>query len=96
MLLLHKQVKAKEDLKKIWRYSYKEHGLKQADLYYDELIKGMALIQENPHIGISCEHIRSGYRQLPVNEHHIFYRISTTKIHIIRVLHRKMKFRKHL
>ena len=41
MLNIHQQVKAKEDLINIWRYSYGEYGELQADKYYDELVAGM-------------------------------------------------------
>lgn len=90
MKKLHKNVKAETDLKKVWLYSFKEHGEKQADKYYDELIIGMETIRDNPDIGVSCDYIRLGYRQYQVNKHFIFYRVSNTHIHIIRVLHEKM------
>lgn len=96
MRKIHQQTKAKIDLKKIWKYSFKKHGENQADKYFDELELGFQSIEENPHIGVACDYIRSGYRQLEVNEHYIFYRLSNTKIHIIRVLHKKMKLKKHI
>jgi len=96
MLKIHHQIKAKSDLKRIWKYSYKKFGEQQADKYYDELTYGMEAIEENPHIGVACDYIRSGYRQYKINEHYIFYRLSKNKIHIIRVLHESMKSLKHL
>ena len=87
---LYVQVKAREDLKKIWFYSYKEHGEKQADKYYDGLIVGMETIQDNPNIGVACDYIRIGCRQYQVDKHFIFYRLSRKKTHIIRVLHENM------
>ncbi len=96
MRLLHIQAKARQDIKNIWRYSYKEWGEKQADKYYDELISGINLIKENPNIGISCDNIRSGYRQYQINEHIAFYRLSEKKIHIVRILYKKMEFQKYL
>ncbi len=93
---LYQQAKARNDLKKIWRYSFKKHGENQADKYYDELIIGMEHIKNNPHIGVACDYIRSGYRQHKINRHFVFYRLSHTKIHIIRVLHEKMNFKKHI
>ena len=96
MYAIHLQVKARADLKKIWRYSHENHGEKQADKYYGELAAGMEIIQRNPYIGVSCDYIRAGYRQYKVNEHYIFYRISNQKIHIIRVLHEAMQAINHL
>lgn len=96
MLILHKQVKAQQDLKKIWLYSFKNHGERQADKYYDELIVGISAIQENPSIGVCCDYIRPGYRQHKINQHFVFYRVSATTIHVVRVLHERMKFDKHI
>jgi len=96
MRQIHKQTKAKNDLKEIWKHSFKEHGEIQADKYFDELTLGMESIKNNPHIGVGCDYIRLGYRQIQINEHYIFYRLSDTKIHIIRVLHKKMKFNEHI
>ncbi|MGR3179995.1 MAG: type II toxin-antitoxin system RelE/ParE family toxin [Candidatus Anammoxibacter sp.] len=96
MRKLYQQAKAREDLKKIWQYSYKNFGEKQADKYYDELITGMENLKDNPHIGVSCDYIRSGYRQYQINRHFIFYRLSNKKIHIVRVLHERMEPKRHL
>lgn len=96
MRKLHQQVKAREDIKKIWNYSFKEHGEAQADKYFDELIVGMNSIQNNPNIGVACDYIRLGYRQYQVNKHFIFYRLSDKKIYIVRVLHERMIAKGHL
>ena len=96
MQILHKRAKAEQDLKSIWLYFYKKHGEKQADKYYDLLILAMKTIEENPEIGTACDHIRTGYRQYQINKHIIFYRLSTHKIHIVRVLHEKMQSEKNL
>ncbi|PCK09222.1 MAG: hypothetical protein COA42_05030 [Alteromonadaceae bacterium] len=53
-------------------------------------------LRDNPLIVVSCEYIRAGYRQLKVNEHYIFYRISKHTIHIVRVLHETMQANNHL
>ena len=96
MYVIHKQVNARSDLKKIWRYSHKKYGETQADKYYDELIIGMETIKDNPEIGFSCDYIRTGYRQYKVNQHYIFYRLSKNTIRIVRVLHESMKATKHI
>lgn len=92
---LHQQAKARQDLKSIWLYTFKKYEEKQADKYYDELITGMATLQENPHIGVACDYIASGYRQYQINQHLVFYRVGVKKIHIVRVLHERMEFKKH-
>ncbi len=93
---MHIQKKANQDIKKIWQYSYREWGEKKADQYYDALIVGMDSIKESPKIGMTCDDVRSGYRQYQINEHIIFYRLSDKKIHIVRILYKKMKFKSHM
>jgi toxin ParE1/3/4 len=92
---IHTQALAKQDLKNIWLYSFKNWGEKQADSYFDELHAAIALIAENPEIGFACNYIREGYRQYHINRHFVFYRITATKIHIVRVLHDSMNFKAH-
>ncbi len=91
MLEIHKQVRAKKDIKGIWHYSFKKWGVQQTDKYYDELIEGMSLLINNPEIGIACDDIRAGYRCFSINEHDVYYKITSTRIIIIRVLHKSMK-----
>ncbi len=91
MLKIEKQGDAEEDLEGIWLYSFKKWGEKQADDYYDELIKGMDLIVSYPEIGVSCDDIREGYRCFRIKYHDVYYKITPSHIVIIRVLHESMK-----
>lgn len=90
---IHIQAKAREDLKKVWRYSFEQWGMEKADCYLLEIDKAMNTIAQNPQIGFSCDYIRAGYRQYSVNKHMIFYKIQTGKISIIRVLHESMDYK---
>ena len=44
MYKIHQQVKARSDIKKIWKYSYDNFGVDQADKYFEELDSGMKKI----------------------------------------------------
>ncbi len=92
---IHTQTLAKQDLKNIWLYSYKNWGEELADSYFNELTAAFALIAENPELGIACDYIGVGYRQFHINRHLVFYRATTTKIHIVRVLHDSMNYTAH-
>lgn len=96
MRKIHIQSKAKQDLKNIWLYSFKNWGLEQADSYFDELNSAISLIAENPKLGFACDDLREGYRQFQVNHHLVFYRVTATKIQIVRVLHESMNYIAHL
>jgi toxin ParE1/3/4 len=96
MIQIHQQAKAKQDLKKIWLYTFQQYGEQQADKYFDNLIVAIKTLSQNPSISTPCNYIRSGYRQYHINQHCIFYRLGKNKIHITRVLHQSMQFTKHL
>ncbi len=55
MRKIHTQALAKQDLKNIWLYSFKNWGAEQADCYFDELNSAFALITENPELGFACD-----------------------------------------
>jgi toxin ParE1/3/4 len=96
MRKIHIQVRAKQDLKNIWLYSFKNWGPRQADKYYDELLEGLTVIVDNPKIGIARDDIRQGYRQYHVNRHMVFYRFTPTRIHVVRVLGDNMDVERHV
>jgi len=95
MLKIHKQFFAEEDLADIWLYSFEIQGERQADKYYDELIKGMELLAYNPALGVSCDHIREGYRRFKFNCHVVYYKVTESRLTIIRVLHERMEPAEH-
>ncbi|SRR6266478_3102210 len=59
--------RAREDLKAIWRYSLRQWGERQADLYLQQLDRGIRSLADFPDLGIPCDQIRAGYRKLQVN-----------------------------
>ena len=56
----------------------------------------MEMILENPKIGIACDDIRQGYRQYHINYHLVFYRLTPTNIHVVRVLGENMDMKRHI
>lgn len=96
MYSIHKSVDAEEDLTNIWLYTVQEWGALQADDYLDQLEYGILQLQENPKLGRPRDDVRAGYRSLSVNQHMIYYNISQSTIHIVRVLHGKMDPDRHV
>ena len=83
--------KATEDLEEIWLHTYFHWSEKQADKYYNILIENIELVAQNINIGRNVDYIKMGDRCLPVEQHLIFYTITTENIvKIIRILHQKM------
>lgn len=82
---------AKNDLEKIWIYTYNNFSLKQADKYYRLITDEFEYIASNPNAGKSIDHIRQGYKVSKVKSHLVFYKPSYKKgIEIIRILHERM------
>ncbi len=87
--------KAKDDLKLIGHYTYKNFGIKQMEHYLRKIDDGFILIRSEPEIGIVRDEIKKGYRSFSVEKHIIFYRILDTKIDIIGITPGKMDVKSH-
>ena len=88
--------KAKTDLSRIWDYTFEEWGVDQADKYVREL---WAAIQEqaNDHTtSADISDVRPGYRKFRSGSHVIFFKLTGEGIDVIRILHQKMDFDRHL
>jgi toxin ParE1/3/4 len=96
MYEIHKQAAAEDDLVAIWRYSFERWGIEQADRYLDELDEGIEALAGNPRLGSDCRHIRAGYRRLRIRHHSVYYRLVSSCIEIVRVLHERMEPDRHL
>ena len=97
MASYHLTVKAVDDLKIIWEYTFENWSENQADYYYTTLIETCKLISNSPQIGKNYEGIVKSLFGLSINHHIIFYRqISDDKIEIIRILHERMDLIKNI
>ncbi len=88
--------KARQDLEKIWFYTYENWGEDQADSYIYDIDKMFQELAAHPQKGLSCDEIREGYRKQFVGKHVIFYRFSKKGIEIVRILHQSMDIERHL
>lgn len=82
--------KAEIDLEKIYYYTLKNWGLKQAVQYQNELFSATEYLLQHPEYGkkYSFSPIATYYTQK--NKHLIFYRIENKTIFIVRILHQSM------
>ena len=96
MRKIHLHALAENDLIGIWQYSVEEWDVAQADKYLDELDSGIRMLADNPELGAKRDYVREGYRVLSINRHAIYYAVTQTTIHIVRVLHGQMDPDGHL
>jgi len=84
-------MEAKEDLRKIARFTEKRWGRDQRFLYIKQFDDVFHSLAKSPTIGKKCEYIKKGYRKFPQSSHLIFYReVENNKIFVIRILHKNM------
>jgi len=89
--------KAKEDIEKIWLYTFDKWSVEQADRYYNLIMDEIEYLSINFESGKSLDRIRNGYRSSRVKSHIIFYRETENRIiEIIRILHQQMDISKRL
>ena len=82
---------AKEDLKKIARFTEKRWGRDQRFFYIKQFDDVFHLLADTPSVGKKCDYIKKGYRKFPQSSHIIFYHESSkNKITVIRILHKNM------
>jgi len=83
--------KAQADLVEMGRYTTKEWGVTQRNIYLKELDNCFSKISENPELGMVCDYITNDYRKFLQGSHLIFYKQNTKNIiEIIRVLHKSV------
>ncbi|WP_336065779.1 type II toxin-antitoxin system RelE/ParE family toxin [Mesoflavibacter sp. CH_XMU1404-2] len=89
-------IEAKKDLISIFKYSYIEFGISQAESYLKQLESSIEKLAANPNIGKARFEIKKGLFSIPELEHIIFYRIFKSHIRIVRILHQKRDLKNFL
>ncbi len=87
---------AQSSLKEIQIYSAKTFGKERTKQYLASIRKRMKVLSENPSRGIVREDLKVGYHSDFIGSHTIYYRIQSTHIDVIDVLHQSMDPTKHI
>ncbi|OYY04658.1 MAG: plasmid stabilization protein ParE [Acidocella sp. 35-58-6] len=88
--------KAQADLEQIWEHTTERWGMEQAEVYTRVLWQHLNGIATHPGLGTSCPIIRPGYRRFKSGTHVIFYQQAGDDVSIIRILHERMDFERHI
>lgn len=88
--------KAASDLDEIWNHTLAQWGDAQAERYIRDIQQAIEGAVADPRRGRPCDHIRTGYFKLSAGAHVIFYRLVSGELDVIRILHQRMDFDRHL
>lgn len=91
-------IEAKNDIEKIWLYTFENWSLEQADRYFDLIMDEIEYIAEDPDSGKDFSDVRKGYLRTQIKSHFIFYKVNKklNEVEIIRVLHQRMNIENRL
>jgi len=88
---------ANRDLNEIWEYTFEKWSIKQADVYYEQLIESFNQISRDPDRGKIYDGIEPKLRGLKVGRHIVFYELMDEEtVEITRILHQRMDIRNRM
>jgi toxin ParE1/3/4 len=79
-----------DDIDSIWEYTVLNWSIKQAEKYYQSIIRTIKLICENPEIGKSISEVKETHKRKNIGSHMILYKLQNDVIYIDRILHQRM------
>jgi toxin ParE1/3/4 len=88
--------RAQKDIDDIWDYTVAHWNLKQAEIYIRQIQQAIETVAAEPKIARSCNDIRRGYWKYPAGSHVLFFRLTPDGIDVVRILHHRMDFERHL
>lgn len=77
---------AEDDLARLYEWGIDHFGLDAADRYYDDLIRRLEAVADEPMLWQGVDHISPGYRRSVFKAHSIYYQIGADHVLIVRVL----------
>ncbi len=87
---------ARKDVERILSKTEEVWGCKQADIYESLLHDALDTIQQNPQRGKARPDLKEGLFCFGAGRHILFYRLDCQVIYIMRILHDRMDYIRHL
>src|ERR1700722_2267423 len=88
--------RADSDIAGIADYTIRQFGINQARRYRDGLEKIFRRLAEYPNSGRSAGHLAHRLRRINFESHVIFFLHEDDGVLIVRILHQRMAFKRHL
>ena len=89
-------LKTLDDLNDIALYTLQEFGLEQSHRYRDGIKACFQNLADNPRLGRRADNLAPALRRVEHESHVVFYTSTETGVLIVRVLHERMDFKRHL
>jgi toxin ParE1/3/4 len=87
---------AKNDLKDIYQYGLRQWGQTQSESYLSAIKSQFWLLIQQPLMGTDRSELLPDTRSIPIESHTLFYRVISSRVEIIRVLHGRQDPQRHL
>jgi len=78
---------AEYDLDEMTTYGARQHGIRRAMQYYDEIVAVFGILSSNPRLGSERVHGSTNVRLMRHGSHHILYELDGDDVVILRVVH---------
>jgi toxin ParE1/3/4 len=88
--------RAQKDIDDIWEYTVEHWNVRQAEIYLRQIQRAIETVVAEPNIARACDDIRPGYWKYPTGSHVLFFRVTDKRINVVRILHSRMDFERHL
>ena len=88
--------RAVADLADIADFTIQTFGIQQARLYRDGFNQCFEILAENPELGRNVAELAPNLKRFEYQSHVVFYIPKETHILIVRILHQRMDFWRHL
>ncbi|HXO70568.1 MAG TPA: type II toxin-antitoxin system RelE/ParE family toxin [Bradyrhizobium sp.] len=88
--------RARKDIDDICEYTVEHSNVEQAEIYLRQIQRAIETVAADPKIARACDDIRPGYWKYPAGSHVLFFRITAKGINVVRILHSKMDFERHI
>ena len=82
---------ANEDLKDIFAFSERQWGRGQAERYQSLLFSKLALLAEQPYLGLRIPEMNREVRVLRISQHNALYSIEADRILVLRLFHNRQQ-----
>lgn len=88
--------RANLDLSETWDYTLSQWDAGQAEKYARELWSTLGRAASDSTKSVDIGDVRRGYRKSRSGSHVIFFKVTDDGIDVVRILHQRMDFERHL